>query len=44
MCKRLIINAGISTVVIRDTKENYRVIDVRDWIINDESVQGKFGY
>jgi dCMP deaminase len=44
MCKRLIINAGISTVVIRDTKENYRVIDVRDWIINDESVSGTFGY
>ena len=44
MCKRMIINSGIETVVIRDTKENYRVIKVSDWIENDESISGKFGY
>lgn len=44
MCKRMIINAGIEHVVIRDTDEDYRVIDVQDWIDNDESLIGTFGY
>ncbi len=44
MCKRLIINAGITTVIIRDTADDYRVIDVNDWIENDESLKGTFGY
>ena len=44
MCKRQVINAGISTVVIRDDKENFRVIDVNDWIENDDSLSGVFGY
>ncbi len=44
MCKRMIINAGISTVVVRDDKENYRVIDVQDWITDDDSLSGVFGY
>lgn len=38
MCKKLIINAGLSKVVIRDTKDDYRVIAVRDWIFKDESL------
>ncbi|MCL2285219.1 MAG: deaminase [Firmicutes bacterium] len=44
MCKRLIINAGISKIFIRDDKDNYRVVDVQDWIDNDDSLEGKFGY
>ena len=44
MCKRLIINAGIETVVIRDTKEAYRVINVVDWVKDDESLQLVKGY
>ena len=45
MCKRLIINSGIETVIIRDDAENYRVIRVADeWIANDESLDGVFGY
>ena len=44
MCKRLIINAGIAKVFVRDDKDNYRVIDVKDWIENDESLDGTFGY
>ena len=44
MCKRMIINAGIETVVIRDTENEYRVIQVQDWIDNDESVSGTMGY
>lgn len=43
-CKRFIINAGLSKVVIRDTKEEYRVIDVNDFIENDDSLEGSFGY
>ena len=44
MCKRMIINAGIERVVIRDTEDEYRVVEVRDWIENDESLSGTFGY
>ncbi|MCR4840780.1 MAG: cytidine deaminase [Lachnospiraceae bacterium] len=44
MCKRMIINAGIEKVYIRDTMDSYRVIDVNDWIVNDESIDGTFGY
>ncbi|MDE6874984.1 MAG: cytidine deaminase [Lachnospiraceae bacterium] len=44
MCKRLIINAGIEQVVIRDTREDYRVVAVRDWVENDESLEGTKGY
>lgn len=44
MCKRQVINAGIETVIIRDTREEYRVIPVREWIENDDSLSGVFGY
>ena len=44
MCKRMVINAGISTVVVRDTKEEFRIISVEDWIENDDSLSGIFGY
>ncbi len=44
MCKRLVINAGIERVVCRDDKEHYRVIDVQDWVEEDESLQGVLGY
>ena len=44
MCKRMVINAGIKDVVIRDTETDYRVIPVQDWIDNDESVEGIMGY
>ena len=43
MCKRVVINAGISTVIIRDDKENYRIIDVQSWIDDDDSLSGKYG-
>jgi dCMP deaminase len=39
MCRRLIINAGIAKVVIRDTPTEYRVVDVqKEWIDQDDSV------
>lgn len=44
MCKRLIINAGIEKVFIRDDKMSYRQINVIDWIKNDESIEGIYGY
>ena len=44
MCKRQIINAGIEKVYIRDDKDHYREILVSDWVENDESLDGSFGY
>ena len=43
MCKRMIINAGIEKVIIRDSKEEYRTIPVSDWVENDDSL-GQMGY
>ena len=44
MCKRQIINAGIAKVVIRDSADEFRVIDTSEWIEDDDSLSGKFGY
>ena len=44
MCKRLVINAGIKQVIIRNTPTEYTVVNVEDWVTNDESVEGVFGY
>lgn len=44
MCKRLVINAGITTLIVRDTKDDFRVINVEDWIEDDDSLSGVFGY
>lgn len=44
MCKRLIINAGIEHVIIRDSADEYRIINVKKWIDNDDSISGQFGY
>jgi dCMP deaminase len=44
MCKRLIINAGIENVIIRDTKDEYRIIKVQEWIEDDDSLNNKLGY
>ena len=39
MCRRLIINAGIKRIVIRDTPTDYRVVDVqKEWIDEDDSL------
>lgn len=44
MCKRLIINAGISRVVVRLDEQNYKETPVFQWIEEDESLHGVFGY
>ena len=36
MCKRVIINAGIETVIIRDDVRNFRIVDVQTWVDNDD--------
>ena len=38
MCRRLIINAGIQRVVIRDTERDYRVVEVAQWVAEDDSL------
>jgi dCMP deaminase len=38
MCQRLIINAGISRVIIRSSPEKYTVESVRDWVENDDTL------
>ena len=44
MCKRMIINAGIERVYIRDSKDDFRVVEVQSWVDDDESVAGILGY
>lgn len=44
LCKRMIINSGIKDIYIRDTKDEYRHIDVQEFIENDESLNGIKGY
>ena len=38
------VGAGLATLVVRDTKEDVRIIDVRSWIDDDDSLSGVFGY
>ena len=42
MCRRVIINSGIKRVVIRDTRDEYREINVSDWIENDDSLPDEY--
>lgn len=44
MCKRLVINAGITRVIVRNTKNQFSSVYVDDWVQNDESLEGKLGY
>ena len=43
MCKRLILNAGIETVYVRDDADNYTVINTESWIENDDSLRMELG-
>ena len=40
MCRRIIINAGIEKVVIRNTSKEFTTVMVRDWVFNDDSMAG----
>jgi len=44
MCKRQIINAGIEKIIVRNTKSDFTITNVSDWIENDDSLSGIFGY
>ena len=44
MCKKLVINAGIEKVIVRNTKDTYTVYNVADWITDDDSLDGRMGY
>ena len=44
LCKRMIINAGIKEVIVRNTKDEYTIIPVSEFIDNDESLEGIKGY
>lgn len=44
LCKKMIINAGIKQAIIRENKDRYKVVNVEDWIQNDELLQGKTTY
>lgn len=44
MCRKLIINSGITHVYVRIDKRNYKVIDVDEWIKNDDFLNGNFSY
>lgn len=41
MCKRVVINSGISKVIVKDinSEVGYKVIDVNDWINYDEVLE-----
>ncbi len=38
MCRRLVINAGIEKVVIRNTETEFTVVDVEDWVNLEDDV------
>ena len=42
MCKRMIINSGISRAIIRITPDEYRTIDIIDWIFRDDSLNQEY--
>jgi len=45
LCRRMIINAGISNVIVRNTADTYSNFVVLDeWINNDDSLEGIGGY
>ena len=44
MCKRVIINSGISKVVFRTADGGSRTVDVSQWIDNDDSLSLHEGY
>ena len=38
MCRRLVINAGLSKVVIRNTETEFSTVDVQDWVDLEDDV------
>lgn len=42
MCRRLIINAGITKVVSRTSASDFTTLQVRDWVFNDDTITGNY--
>ncbi len=38
MCRRLVINAGLKRIIIRKNKEEFEIVDVQEWVDNDDSI------
>ena len=38
MCRMMMINAGLSRLVVRNTRDKYTVYNVADWVFDDDSV------
>ena len=38
MCRRMVINAGLSKVVIRHTEQDFSVVDVQDWVDLEDDI------
>ena len=39
MCRRMIINAGIKRVVVRNCRQEFTVVPVQDWIDQDDTLE-----
>ncbi len=37
-CRRMIINAGLSKIVIRTAKDKFDIINVQEWVFHDDSL------
>ena len=44
MCRKLIINSGISEAIVRIDKNSFNCFKVKDWINNDDLLEGKLTY
>jgi len=45
MCQRLIINSGITLVIVRTSRNEFRSVAVMDeWVLNDDSMDEHNGY
>lgn len=44
LCKKMIINAGIKSVIFARPNNGFNIINVDEWIQNDETLTDKFGY
>ena len=38
MCRCMIINAGLSQVIVRNDQTRYQVFNVQDWVLDDDSL------
>ena len=38
VCRRMIINAGLSKMVVRDSDGRYQIFSVQDWVFHDDTL------